>query len=140
MLATTSDISTISTISTIVLPMTLHRTGSFVVNDTAEDHAQCGFRRGDRQVWYDVSIESDSSMLDSDGFVLDNNAVQHYFDDTYATVTEFQSCERIAIRAILDLCRLMGPQRCHMISVEIKPGDYAGIKATQRFSWVEGAE
>lgn len=114
--------------------MSLHRTGSFFVNDRAEDSTQCGFRRGDRQVWFDVRIDSDSAFLDEQGFVLDNNAVQHYFDEKYKDVTVFVSCERIACEAITDLRERMGADRVYFISCEIKPGDYAGIKAECEFA------
>jgi len=116
------------------MKLSLHRTGSFLVNDSAEDHAQCGFRRGDRQLWYDVLIESDSAFLDGDGFVLDNNAVQHYFDRQYADVEVFVSCEKIACKAIEDLAQIMGAERVFYISCEIRPGDYAGLKAERRFA------
>jgi hypothetical protein len=115
------------------MKITLHRTGDFLVNDKAEDSTQCGFTRGSRQVFFDVSIESDTEMLDGNGFVLDNNEVQHYFEREYAHVTVFQSCERIALKAIDDLRALMGNDRTFYISCEIKPGSYAGLKCEKRF-------
>ena len=115
------------------MKLTLHRTGDFRVNDNAEDSTQCGFRRGDRTVYYDVVIESDNSMLDANGFVLDNNEVQHYFEREYAHVSEFKSCETIACKAIEDLREIMGTERVYYIACEIKPGTYAGIKAEKRF-------
>lgn len=115
------------------MKLTLHRTGDFFVNDKAEDSTQCGFRRGDRQVFFDVTIESDNALVDDKGFVLDNNEVQHYFERKYAAVEEFKSCETIACSAIEDLRALMGHDRVYYISCEIKPGPYAGIKAEARF-------
>jgi hypothetical protein len=120
--------------------LTLHRTGDFMVAPDAEDSTQCGFARGDRQVFFDVSIESDSQYLDGKGFVLDNNAVQHYFSEKYRDVKVFVSCERIACEAIEDLANLMGRDRVFYISCEIKPGTYAGLKAEQRFQCeIDGA-
>lgn len=115
------------------MKITLHRTGDFFVNDTAEDSTQCGFRRGDRQVFFDVYIESDTTMFDEFGFVLDNNEVQHYFEREYAEVKEFKSCETIALKAVTDLQQIMGADRCFYISVEIKPGAYAGLRVERRF-------
>lgn len=115
------------------MKLTLHRTGDFFVNDKAEDSTQCGFRRGDRQVFFDVIIESDNALVDANGFILDNNEVQHYFEREYQHVTEFKSCETIACKAINDLREIMGRERAFYISVEIKPGAYAGIRAEQRF-------
>jgi len=115
------------------MKMTLERNGSFMVNDKAEDHAQCGFRRGDRQVFFEVVIESDSACLDENGFILDNNEVQHYFDRTYSDVEVFQSCESIAIRAIDDLREIMGYDRVFSIRCTIKPGTHAGITAEKCF-------
>src|SRR5437868_377755 len=115
------------------MELSLHRVGTFQVNPEAEDSAQCGFKRGDRQLWYDVIIESDSQWLDKDGFVLDNNDVQHYFEQTYAQTPVFRSCETIAIQAVDDLCQLMAG-RCTRVCVEIKPGDYAGIRAERKFN------
>lgn len=115
------------------MKITLHRTGDFFVNDKAEDSTQCGFRRGDRQVFFDVYIESDTEMFDINGFVLDNNEVQHYFEREYAEVKEFKSCETIALKAVTDLRAIMGDERCFYISCEIKPGEYAGLRVEKRF-------
>lgn len=115
------------------MKLTLHRTGDFLVNDKAEDSTQCGFTRGSRQVFFDVMIESDSQMLDGNGFVLDNNEVQHYFEREYAHVTEFHSCERIALKAIDDLREIMGADRTFYISCQIAPGSYATLRAEKRF-------
>lgn len=123
------------------MQITLHRTGSFTFDNPNVDFTnQCGFKLGDRQVWFDVLIESDSEHLDENGFVLDNNAVQAYFVEKYNNALVFPSCERIAIAAISDLCDIMGKDRCRAISVEIKPGDYAGIRASQTFDVVASKE
>lgn len=115
------------------MKITLHRSGDFFVNDKAEDATQCGFRRGDRQVFFDVYIESDTTMFDANGFVLDNNEVQHYFEREYAHVESFKSCESIALKAVEDLREIMGRDRCFYISCEIKPGTYAGLRVERRF-------
>lgn len=115
------------------MKITLHRSGDFFVNDKAEDSTQCGFRRGDRQVFFDVYIESDTTMFDANGFVLDNNEVQHYFEREYNDVKEFKSCETIALKAVNDLRDIMGADRCFYISCEIKPGAYAGLRVERRF-------
>ena len=112
--------------------LSLHRTGSFNVNRDAEDSTQCGFARGNRTCWFDVTIRS-MNQLDENGFLIDNNEVQHYFDRTYAGVTSFKSCETIALRAVNDLRDIVGHDRCLSIKVEIKPGDYAGITAESEF-------
>lgn len=113
--------------------MSLHRTGQFNVNLYAEDSTQCGFHRGDRTCFFDVRIDSTSDCLDANGFILDNNEVQKYFDRVYATAEVFPSCELIALRAIADLRDLMGHDRCYGVEVTIRPGDYAGITARQEF-------
>lgn len=113
--------------------LTLHRSGQFDVAKGAEDSTQCGFRRGDRRLSFDVWIESTDEYLDGNGFVLDNNAIMHYFADKYKDIAVFVSCERIACEAITDLRNLVGRERCYAIAVEIRPGDYAGIRASTRF-------
>jgi len=115
------------------MKLTLHRTGDFLVGECKDDSTQCGFRRGDREVFFDVTIESDSAMLDASGFILDNNEVQHYFEREYAQVDEFKSCETIALKAIDDLRAIMGEDRCFYVSCQISPGSYAGIRAEKRF-------
>lgn len=113
--------------------LSLNRRGSFFVRDQSDDSTQCGRTRGQRELFYEVRIDSIGEDLDQNGFLIDNNAVQSYFELKYSKCRVFKSCEIIALTAIGDLRKLVGLSRCHKIRVEIKPGDHAGIVAEKSF-------
>src|SRR5690348_4823989 len=84
------------------LRLYMKRTGTFTVGSAGDDQNQCG-QRGSRTLQYRVVIEGDCLKLTPQGFIIDNNDIQSYFDQKYGGhVGEFVSCERIAMQAVRD--------------------------------------
>lgn len=111
------------------MKLTLTRKGSFTVGECHDDTTQCGMR-GSRNLHYSVAITSTERQLDSQGFIIDNNEIQRYFDEQYRKVARFLSCEEIACAACEGLKKLVGSRRCRSIAVTIAPyGTPAGLTA-----------
>src|SRR5690349_18792761 len=88
--------------------LTLTRTGQFSVRYTHDHARQCGPTMQTDVLTYEVELTMTGEDLDQQGFVVDNNYVAQYFHDTYHEVSSFVSCERIAMRACIDLKRILG--------------------------------
>ncbi len=115
------------------IPITLRRTGIFTVADECDDSNQCGMKRGQRKLDYEVEIITHSGALDDRGFVMENGDIQRYFDKTYGNIRKFDSCEWIAVRAVLDLREIAGPDRCMNVKVSIIPQPLVKVTAQQAF-------
>lgn len=90
------------------ITLTLQRTGQFSVRYTRDHAHQCGPTLEADIMNYDVTLTVGDEALDSNGFVIDNFAIEHYFHDTYHELPVFQSCERIALRALRDFKSTLG--------------------------------
>jgi hypothetical protein len=111
------------------MKLTLQRQGTFSVGECGDDTTQCGMR-GSRKLNYHVSISSTEKQLDEQGFIIDNNEIQQYFDAKFYSVDRFLSCEQIACQATMDLRKLVGARRCKSVAVTIAPvGIPAGLTA-----------
>lgn len=77
--------------------LTLRRTGSVVVGAKLY-RAQCGYH-GERLLTYDVTVKGREIDCPR-GWLLDNNDIPRYFEETYGNVREFKSCEEVASRAV----------------------------------------
>ncbi len=86
----------------------LTKAGYFEIGTvTGNDRFQCG-AQGERRIRYHVSITGLPERLSKEGFVLNNHAIQEYFDVKYKVVDTLPSCERIAITACEDLAKIAG--------------------------------
>lgn len=94
------------------LPLTvsLNREGSFHVNCVGDDSTQCGIRGSTRTLFYKVFIRGREDCLTPEGFIIDNNDVQKYFEETYqhCDVETFPSCETMACRAVRSFHGMFG--------------------------------
>jgi len=84
--------------------LTLRRSGSVVVGARLI-RAQCGYH-GERLLTYDVTV-SGREIDCPRGWLLDNNDIPRYFEETYGDVREFKSCEAVASRAVDDFITIM---------------------------------
>lgn len=116
--------------SSLPVRLTMKRIGKFTVGECADDTTQCGFK-GTRTLDYKVVIEGSPEHLTKEGFLIDNFAVQRYFDDTYKSVKVFLSCERIAIKAVEDIRRMVGVG-VKAVEVTVDGTGLAGLTASWR--------
>jgi len=112
------------------LRLTMKRKGKFTVGTCEDDSTQCGFA-GTRTLSYGVLIEGSPEYLTPEGFLIDNFAIQRYFDTTYAQVKKFLSCERIAMKAVADIRRMVG-KGCKAVEVTVDGTGVAGLSASWR--------
>ena len=83
-----------------IIALRINREGKFIVDPDAETDGQCGFT-GARMYRYFVSIEADNSKLTPEGFVMENQWVDDYFQYTYMRKgVKAPSCEEMAQAAI----------------------------------------
>ena len=78
--------------------ITIRRSGAFVVDWAGNSKAQCGYH-GEKQLTFDVTIAG-REVDCPQGWLVDNNDIPHYFENTYKRVSVFRSCEEIASRAV----------------------------------------
>lgn len=76
----------------------IRRSGAFVVEWSGNSKAQCGYH-GEKQLTFDVTIAG-REVDCPQGWLVDNNDVPAYFENTYKRVRTFESCERIASKAV----------------------------------------
>lgn len=108
--------------------LTLARSGKFTVGgDSINAQFQCGLP-GQREFRYHVTIIGSADCLTREGFVVNNQLIQQYFDWRFGTVTELPSCERIAIRACEDLAVIIG-DGVQKIEVTLDGTPQAGLTA-----------
>lgn len=117
----------------MLLGITINREGQFSVRYTNDASNQCGLR-GTMVLNYKVKIVGDSEHLNSKGFIVDNNEIHDYFVGGFEKVVNFESCEKIAMRACEDLKRMCEDQgaRVHAIDVTISGNPQAGLTASWR--------
>lgn len=109
----------------------ISRIGKFTVGSVGDDSTQCGFA-GARELNYRVFIEGDCMKLTPEGFIIDNFAVQRYFDAKYGGhVDKFLSCEKIAIQAVKDFRRMVPGCKCVTVTIDGTSGA-AGLTASWR--------
>lgn len=112
-----------------MLPTTLkmRRIGKFHVGNVLDDSTQCGIR-GTREMEYRVELEMSREHLTPEGFIIDNFAIQQYFDSKYnQDMEKLPSCETIACQAVEDFCTLV--PNCTRIAVNIDGTGFAGLEA-----------
>lgn len=110
--------------------LTLERNGTVDVVATGDVSRKCG-PIGANTLAFRVFVECPDTCLDDDGFVIDHNELQAYFDRTWGKVTDFPSCERIAKQAIRELHDLMVEKGSHPCRIEVTVAAFgqAGITA-----------
>lgn len=123
------------------LALTIDRTGTFAVHFRGSNATQCG-ATGTRVLHYRVRIGCDERHLNPNGFIIDNNDIQAYFDRVYNGVQDFESCERIAARACRDFHTMLDetgvePQ---FIKVTVSGSPAAGLTAVWQRPVVAGPE
>ena len=93
--------------------VTLSRKGLFQVPYMQHTPHQCGSMET-RAYDYEVSIRADADELNPEGFIINNESIQEYFEKKYGTLASpwpADSCEnlaRVAAREIAILCRNAG--------------------------------
>lgn len=103
----------------MILNMT--RTGAFSINAFAHRDNNCGMPFTSNLA-YKVELEIMEDHLDKEtGFIIDNNAVQEYFNKTYARAKKFRSCELIAIAACRHFRRKIKGLRRVAVSISGNP-------------------
>ena len=116
--------------SPLSVRLSMKRIGKFTIGECEDDTTQCGYK-GTRTLDYAVLIEGSPERLTPEGFLIDNFAVQRYFDETYKSVKQFVSCERIAMKAVSDIRRMVGIG-VKAVSVTVDGTGKAGLTATWR--------
>lgn len=113
------------------LRLYMARQGKFTIGSVGDDSTQCGFA-GARTLDYRVVIEGDCLKLTPEGFIIDNFAIQRYFDEKYGGhVDRFLSCEHIAMQAVRDFRKAV--QGCKSVTVTIDgTSGAAGLTASWR--------
>lgn len=92
----------------MIQQLLLTRGGFFeVAASGVEDEHRCG-KRGDDRIHYHVAVVGDPSRLTPEGFVLDHNKIQRYFETAYAGAVSLPSCEHMAMQACEALAKLIG--------------------------------
>lgn len=97
---------------------TLRRKGEFDAHLKGDLH--CGMKKPFNRFQYEVEISVEDKGLDAQGFVLDNQAIQEYFDTTYADKPTIRSCEAMAKAATLDFRRMLGLRAKHCVEVCVR--------------------
>lgn len=106
----------------------MKREGTFHAN-FRETAVNCG-RGGQTIFQYRVEVECDEDVLDSRGFIMDNNDVQFYFDSTYRRKQDAVSCENIAMKACIELHRMIVKRESvRRLAVTINGSAAAGLTA-----------
>jgi hypothetical protein len=116
------------------MTMTLERTGQFAVTWTESNENQCGLH-GTQILTYRVKITSDTSNLNTQGFIVDNDKIQHYFDTRYKNVKEFGSCEHLAMIACKDLRLLCTKDGAIVKAVDVEISGAPHSKLTCSWQW-----
>lgn len=89
------------------MSLVLERRGRFSVT-AYPGAAQCG-HVGLTHFAYSCRVTSSSKYLSRQGFVIDNQAIQAYFDGRYSDArSALPSCEMIALGACHDIAQLVG--------------------------------
>lgn len=113
------------------LRLYMARQGKFTVGSVGDDAHQCGFK-GARELAYSVVIEGDCMKLTPEGFIIDNFAIQRYFDEKYGGhVDHFVSCEKIAMQAVRDFRRAVAGCKSVKVTIDGTSGA-AGLTASWR--------
>jgi hypothetical protein len=117
--------------------LVLRRKGTFNAN-WSDTHTMCGFPEeilGTKilsyRYNYECTIEADSS-LDTDGFIIDQLALDRYFQVKYHHRQVAKSCERLALQAVKDVAELLrtkGMTSVFRIAVTISFNDLASMTA-----------
>jgi hypothetical protein len=97
------------TTNKIPMRLRINREGTFRVHADAEHPSQCG-ATGTKEYRYFASIEATNRNLTSEGFVMENQWVDDYFQDCYgengAKKLPCDSCENMAQRAIVHFLQM----------------------------------
>lgn len=113
--------------------MTLTRKGTITVARTSDDRAQCGLR-GTRRLLYRVKIVCHESLLDENGFLVDQLEVDRRIRRRYRNMDRFPSCERLA----LDIARFVFRRLCPEGTVAVTASVGASREAYMTVTIQEG--
>lgn len=115
------------------MDLQIQRVGRFRVNFKGPNTNQCGQKNVTRELRYKVEITGDDTVLDQQGFIIDNNDIDRYFQEKYGVEDgfEFQSCENIAQEACKAFRGRLGHRRgLKKICVTVSGSDVASLSAT----------
>lgn len=106
----------------------LTRQGKFMAPNLVESHSptRCG-RPGIYEFKYAVQLRCPSDKLDDKGFVIDNVAIQRYFDERYGAEHRFVSCERMAAEAVQYFRHILPHLTGVVVRIYGTPGAYIQI-------------
>lgn len=121
---------TMTTAAAPFATLRLERNGDWIVTASGDRSRKCG-PPAENHMAYRVFVECPDDALDADGFVIDHNEIQAYFERTFGHVVDFPSCERIAVKAIRDLHELMVSRGSRPCGIEVTVAAFgaAGITA-----------
>lgn len=94
------------------------RGGTFSV-PIANDAQHCGVIKDVNSFRYEVTCSMKESTLDENGFVIDNDHIQGYFDSKYKEPLNL-SCELLARQAAHDLYELFGERQAGCMDITVK--------------------
>jgi hypothetical protein len=114
--------------------VSLERNGKFHAANMVATSCKCAAMRT-KNYSYFVRINATDERLTREGFVMNNEEIQTYFDSKFgklAPTWKGISCERMALTAAKELCaRLLSEQiDLHSVIVRIKGSNGAWIEAT----------
>lgn len=108
----------------------IEREGDFSVANMIENPNKCGMYEK-ASFHYRVEIDGNSGHLTPQGFIIDNNDIQGYFDKTYTKNTAkipFISCENMAAKAVRDFRNSL-KVKVYGIKVTIWGSEHASLTA-----------
>jgi len=113
--------------------LVLTRSGRFKADHMIPNATKCAAMRT-RTYEYKVRIEGTAQKLSPEGYLLNNEHVQTYFDSRWgaqAPAWDAVSCERMALTSALELCAKVHAEGTdvRLVSVHIKGSNGAWIEA-----------
>lgn len=87
------------------MQLELERSGKFKATHLVNNHHKCG-AMANRVYFYDVKIQAKDTRLTPEGYVMNNELIQTYFDKRFgadAGPWEAISCEKMALTTANDL-------------------------------------
>lgn len=124
--------------------VSLERNGQFRAVSMIPNPCKCAAMRT-RNYKYFVRINATDTHLTKEGFVMNNETIQVYFDNRFGKLAkpwDAVSCERMAITAAKELCNLLLQQNVSLenVIVRIKGSNGAWIEALCQRGDVNNAE
>lgn len=122
------------------MKLSLEKSGSFQSNfQTGSIEGKCGLPMSNSYEYF-VRVNGTDKRLSPEGFIIENSRIQSYFDNTYALVTEFRSCELIASKAAKAIGEKLVSEKISVESVEVTISGTPGAKLSAAWQKSKGKE